>query len=427
MNARCTLFARGVVAALFLVFISGNTTPATAVGYACNVSALPLTGTRIVRVSTEAALQAAMRNLLSGDTVLLSNGIYYLSKTLYINGKSNVTIRGTSGCDGVVLVGKGMNRGGTTVPHGVWSNSLNTTVAHLTIRDTYDNTVIFNAGAQAPHVYSAKLLNSGSQFVKANPTDAANGIGINNGILEYSWMEYTNGTPANHGSGAGYTNGISALSADNWIIRGNLFKNFHTPDSATYQWNPAVLVWSRSSNTITEGNVFINVDRAVAYGLIRRTSPAHDHIGGVVRNNFVYLTPLLMSANRKLNSDATILAYDSPGTKVYHNTILLNRNINYAIEFRFSTTSSGEARNNLTDVPSHVRDGASAVFTGNYELAKPSLFVNPGAADLHLLPTATVAIDRAPPLAAVAVDFDGKGRPQGGGYDIGADEFTFNR
>jgi GH18 family chitinase len=402
---------------------SVSTTLATPARPACNVPALPLTGTRIVKVSTESALQTAMRSLLPGDTVLISNGTYHLSRTLYINAKSNVTIRGASGCDGVVLIGKGMNLGGTTVPNGVWSNSLNTTVAHLTIRDTYDNTVIFNAGAQAPHVYSVKLLNSGSQFVKANPTNAANGIGVNNGILEYSWMEYTNGTPANHGSGAGYTNGISAHSADNWMIRGNLFKNFHTPDSATYRWNPAVLMWNRSSNTITEKNTFINVDRAIAYGLIQRTAPAHDHIGGVIRNNFVYLTPTLMSANRKLNSDATIIVDDSPGTKVYHNTILSNGNINYAIEFRFRTTVSGEGRNNLTDLPIHVRDGASAVFTGNYGLARPFLFVNPAAADLHLLSTATVAINKAPALTGVATDLDGQARPQGAGYDIGADEF----
>jgi hypothetical protein len=30
--------------------------------------------------------------------------------------------------------------------------------------------------------------------------------------------------------GIGYTNGLSLLAADNWVIRNNLFKNFHTPD-----------------------------------------------------------------------------------------------------------------------------------------------------------------------------------------------------
>ena len=42
---------------------------------------------------------------------------------------------------GVVLAGKGMNNFQCRRhrPFGVWSNSRNTTIAHLTIRDTWDN------------------------------------------------------------------------------------------------------------------------------------------------------------------------------------------------------------------------------------------------------------------------------------------------
>ncbi len=120
---------------------------------ACNAPALPLAGTRVVNVATEPALQAAMNNLQPGDTVLIADGTYNLASSLYINGKDNVTIRGTSGCTGVVLAGKGMDTSSASVPFGIWSNSRNTTIAHLTIRDTWDNEIIFNSGAQAPHVY----------------------------------------------------------------------------------------------------------------------------------------------------------------------------------------------------------------------------------------------------------------------------------
>jgi hypothetical protein len=58
-----------------------------------------------------------------------------------------VTIRGLAGCDDVVLLGRGMdNPSYGSVPYGVWSNSRNTTIAHLTIRDTYDNLIVFNPG-----------------------------------------------------------------------------------------------------------------------------------------------------------------------------------------------------------------------------------------------------------------------------------------
>src|SRR3989454_927206 len=318
-------------------------------GSACSAPPLPLTGTRMVNVSTEAQLQNAVANAQTGDTIVLANGTYNLTSTLYLNGKNNVTMRGNSGCDSVILVGKGMdNANYGNVLFGIWSNALNTTIAHLTIRDTYDNAIVFNAGAQSPHVYSVKLLNAGSQFIKSNPTDPANGIGVDNGVIEYSWMEYTAGPPAtDHGAGVGYTNGISAHTADNWIIRNNVFKNFHTPDAAAYLWNPAVLMWNHSQNTLTEKNIFINVDRAIAYGLTNQTTGT-DHSGGTIRNNFVYLQPGLMSAARTANSDGTIIVWDSPNTKVYHNTVLTNGNVVKSIEFRFVTTE-GEASNNLAD------------------------------------------------------------------------------
>ena len=407
-----------VLVSLLAVAVAGHAQTA------CNAPTLPLTG-NIVNVSNDGQLQAAMSNLQAGDTILLADGTYHLNvtDTLFINGKNNVTIRGTSGCDGVVLMGLGMDvdLGSGNVPHGVWSNSLNTTIAHLTIRDTWDNTLIFNSGAQSPHVYSVKLLNSGSQFIKANPTDIPSGNGVNNGIVEYSWMEYTNGTPADHGAGVGYTNGISAHAADNWIIRGNVFKNFHTPDNAAYLWNPAVLMWNHSTNTTTERNTFINVDRAVAYGLFQ--NPPYDHQGGVIRNNFVYLQPNLMSPGRKAGSDGSIIAWDSANTSIDHNTILANDNIFYAIEFRFSTSTNGNARNNLSDLTVHLRDLATATLSGNLSSATPGFFVNPAAADLHLLPTASLAIDQAATLLSVIDDFDGNSRPQGGAYDIGADEY----
>ena len=132
-----------------------------------NAPSLPITGARIVNVATEAQLQTAMGNLQNGDTILLANGTYNLTSSLYINGRHNVTIRGTSGSTNVVLAGKGMdNSNYGSVPFGIWSNGTNTTIAHLTIRDAWDNEIIFNSGAQSPRVYGVRLINSGSQFIK---------------------------------------------------------------------------------------------------------------------------------------------------------------------------------------------------------------------------------------------------------------------
>jgi hypothetical protein len=309
------------------------------------------------------------------------------------------------------------------VPFGIWANGTNITIAHLTIRDTWDNEIIFNSGAQSPHVYCVRLLNSGSQFIKSNPTDVNAGLGVNNGVIEYCWFEYTGSPPDDHGSGTGYFNGISAHAAQNWIVRGNLFKNLHNPDTAAYLWNPAVLFWRHSINTLTEQNTFLNVDRAVAYGL-DNTTPYFDHAGGVIRNNFVVLTNGLLSASRKAGSDGSIIAWNSPGTQVDHNSVLLNGNEFYAVEFRFSTTTNGTARNNLADAPIHLRDSATAALSGNLLTAVSGMFVNSTNADLHLVASATNAIDHAPTLGSVTNDFDGDTRPRGASSDIGADEFV---
>jgi hypothetical protein len=66
------------------------------------------------------------------------------------------------------------------------------------------------------------------------------------------------------------------------------------------------------------------------------------------------------------------------------------------------------------------------VLNSNLATAVPALFVNPAAADLHLLASATNAIDKAPFVSTVTNDFDGDRRPKGSNSDIGADEFTTN-
>jgi hypothetical protein len=409
-----------LIGALF-VFGLERASGQTAGSPCISAPSLPITGTRVVSVASETQLQNAIGNLQAGDTIVLANGTYNLTSTLYVNGIDNVTIRGTSGCDNVVLVGHGMdNANYGSVPHGVWSNAWNTVIAHLTIRDVYYHLTIFNAGAQSPHVYNLKLVNAGEQFIKSNPTSSTEGV--DNGIMEYSVLEYTAGPPiTDHGGGVGYTNGLSIHTADGWIIRRNLFKNFHTPDSSANRWNPAVLIWNHSTNTLTERNTFINVDRAIAYGLYDNNGS--DHQGGTIRNNFFYLQPGLISARRKAGSDAQIIVWDSPGTKVYHNTVLTNSNVFLSIEMRFNTAGA-EVRNNLADAPLGTRDGGSFSQSGNFLSATASLFVDPSAGNLHLKNTATAAIDKAPVLASVMDDIDGDPRPLGAGYDIGADEFA---
>ncbi|MEM7255939.1 MAG: hypothetical protein AAF404_00980, partial [Pseudomonadota bacterium] len=157
------------------------------------------------------------------------------------------------------------------------------------------------------------------------------------------------GTPRtdHDGAGIGYTNGVDVHAGQRWRVRNNLFKNLSTPDTADHQWNAAVLMWRGARDTITENNVFINVDRAIAYGLGEKP---HDHRGGVIRNNVVLMAAGLYSRKRRLNADASVLVWHSPETQVLHNTVVTNGNTPFSIEARFDATQVTMA-NNLTDAP----------------------------------------------------------------------------
>jgi hypothetical protein len=287
----------------------------------------------------------------------------------------------------------------------VGGNVRGVTIASLTIRDVYYHPIMLNAGAQSPLVHNVRLVNAGQQLLKANPDGT--GGGVDNGIVEYSVIEYDTV------SRDYYTNGVDVHTGDNWIIRHNVFRNLRAPQGQLA--GPAILMWNGSTNTLVDGNTFINCQREIALGLIERTP--NDHSGGIVRNNFIY---------RSLSGDSAIYVADSPGTHVLHNTILISRTYPSPIEYRFPHTTGVVIANNVLDGSIAARDGATGSVAGNYTNATGTLFANPASGDLHLRPTAAVLLNQ---LAIVptnaALDWDGQPRAVGT-TDIGADEYVEN-
>src|SRR5919198_2716292 len=372
------------------------------------VPALPPPTGAVVNVSTESQLQAAIQQLASNTTILIAPGTYQLTSTLYINGSyTNVTIRGSVGDrDSVVLKGPGMSVAAYgNAPYGIWTggNVQGITIANLTIRDFYYHPIIFNAGTQRPRVYNVHLIDAGQQFLKSNPDGA--GGGVNDGIVEYSVIEYT--TTARDA----YVNGIDVHTGANWIIRDNVFRNLVAPPGGLA--GPALLMWNHSSNTIAERNLFINCARGISYGL---QVVGFDHSGGIIRNNMIF-----RGAGQP--GDVGIMVADSPNTQVLNNTVFLSGTYGTPIEYRFAGTQNVVIGNNLLDGALWARDGATGVEAANLPGAQASMFVNASTGDLHLVASATSAIDRGLNSAAVTSDFDGEARPQGSAYDIGADEF----
>ena len=315
--------------------------------------------------------------------------------------------------------------GGVPMGISVW-HAQNVTIANLSIGQVYDDAIEIRGdlGASAVTAYHVHLFDTGEQFIKVDPSNS--GVGASNSAVEYSSIEYTAGPPkTDHGGGLGYTNGIDIHDGQNWLIAHNLIQNLHIPDSyGANLWNPAILVWDHSSDVTVEGNTLINCDRAIAFGLMEQ-SGGHDNQGGVIRNNFVSLSPGLFSSSRKANSDGQIILWDSPNSQVLNNTILTNGNSLESIEVRWTT--GAVVQNNLADAPIGTRDGGTYTSGGNYLSAVPSMFVNPATGDLHLVDnsaTQASVINKATALANDPTDWDGDPRAVGSPTNIGADAFT---
>jgi hypothetical protein len=406
--------ARGLFLTSLLVTAGATVAPAQQLAAPPSAPQLPAPLGPIVSVSSAAELEAAVDALTSGTTILIQPGTYQLSRELRIrNGVTGVSLRGaTNSRDDVVILGSGMETPGVNIGVKV-ENAQDVQIANLSIGQAFHHPIQLQGeqGAERVHVYNVRLFDAGEQFLKST-VDPQNPNGVDQVTVEYSAFEYTNIGPSH-----GYTQGIDAHHAAGWVIRYNLFRNIRVPATAQYRQRPAILMWAGSRDTLVYGNTFINCERGIIFGLGPLAPYANSHSGGAIFNNMIYRT-------EPVNADAGISIWDSPGTRVFHNTVIQNGTYRNAIEYRFPSTTGVLIVNNLTDGAIAQRDDAQATVIGNVTDAQPGLFVNAAAGDLHLLPTATQAIDRGVALTEVAVDWDGQPRPAGAGSDIGADEVS---
>jgi hypothetical protein len=367
----------------------------------------------VIDVSTVPELEAAVAGLTSGQVIRIAAGRYALTQQLRIrNGVTNVALVGATGNrDAVVIVGSGMNTPGVNIAIKV-ENAQDVRIADLSVGEAFWHPIQLQGemGAERVRVSNVRLFDAGQQFLKSTVDYAGEMNGVDDVIVENSLIEFTVIGPPE-----GYTEGIDVHHGANWIIRNNLFRNFRVPAGATYVNRPCVLMWGGSRNTTVTGNTFINCERAIIFGQGGEVA-GNSHSGGLIVNNFIY-------RKEPQHADAGISIWDSPGTRVYHNTVIQNGTYPAAIECRFASTTGVEIINNLTDGLILQRDNASALVTKNYTTATPSLFVNPAGRDLHLLPTAAVAIDQGRTIG-VTLDWDMEARPNGAAPDLGADEWV---
>jgi hypothetical protein len=188
-------------------------------------------------------------------------------------------------------------------------------------------------------------------------------------------------------------------------VKNNLFRNIRGPNSKEVT-GPTILFWGGARNTTVENNVMVNCNQYISFGLVnnKEAEGVHDHEGGIIRNNIIWREPGAVQG-----PEGGIMVRDSPGTKVLHNTVILNGTFAPgAIEYRWC--DNVVIANNLTDGPIWQREAASAIVVNNVLVKDMSFFSAPAKGDMRLAAKAAGVLDQVPLLAECLLDIDGQKR-----------------
>jgi hypothetical protein len=347
-------------------------------------------------------LVKAVARARSGDTILVDDGIYHLSRPIVLR-TPGVTLRGRSGDrDRVVLRGQGLTELDVGVAVAIGASDV--TVADLTI-----GWVRFHAiqvrGEAAPQrvvIHNVRLADTGQQLLKGSTAhDARRAV---DGLIACSLFEYSDAAPSD------YTNGIDMLAADRWTVRDNVIRRVRGPVPSRSA-GPAILFWAGSRQIVIERNLVLDSFRGIAAGL-KPQSYGPDVEDCSIRNNVV--------VNLEPWADEGIEANAARDVRIHHNTVLVEGTLPWSVSVRYPDTAA-TVQNNLISRRIAGRNGATLSEAGNVDGAQRTWFVDAAGGDFHLGPGAPMFEGR-DPIAEVPTEFDGRVRSADHGITAGAFE-----
>lgn len=375
-------------------------------------------------------LPQIVRDASPGTVILLEDGTYTIGPDGEGNRRlqfhtANVTLRSVSNdANAVVLDGEYRTN------EMIFIDADDVTIAHITITHAVDHGIHVTAPSGGPSIrgtvlYGLRLLDNGEQFVKVNANGDRTGW-ADEGRLECSFFRLTDeGRPnIEPNPGGCYTGGIDTHGGRSWVIRQNRFEDIYCTTGGLAEH--AIHFWSASRDTLVEHNVIVNCARGIGFGLVEDGSdrPYSDdpypgvgyigHYDGIIRGNAIV-------ANIPWYDTGVELA-QARGARVYHNTVVSNDDATgffSSIDYRFANTDV-TIRNNIVRRITN-RNGASGTVDTNLEGAGFSLFEDAPGGDVHLLASASDAIDQGVAVDEAGVDIDGETRDEGA-PDLGADE-----
>jgi len=304
-----------------------------------------------VIVSTAEQLRSALEKVAQtniGSTIVLEDGRYMLSGAPLKISTEHVTIRSRSGIrEKVIISGQGMDKGvGTLIDVSADYFSL----VGVTLQNSMWHLIQVRAEQDVDFFYmeNCVLQDSGQQLLKVS--GGKTGPYADFGIVKNSLFQYTAGIGPNY-----YIGGIDAHRSANWLVQNNVFKNIASPAKRVAEH--AIHFWSDSSDIRTIGNLIINSDRGIGYGLNDSEKQSR---GGIISNNVIIHT-----ATNHPFPDVGIALESSPNTVIRHNTIFLTSSYPNAIEYRFKKTHGVVIEGNVTNKAIKKRNGADATLINN--------------------------------------------------------------
>jgi hypothetical protein len=390
---------------------------------------LPGPSGTVVHVASVSELENAVNNAVPDSTILVADGTYKLDGVYLRFDTPGLTLRSASGDrEAVILDGNYIT---TEIVQIVASD---VTIADLTLREAYYHPIHVMSSSAGDTlntlIYNVHIIDPGEQAIKINP--AAEGHYADDGLIACSHIELTDsGRP--HIRNNCYTGGIDAHQARGWVIRDNLIEGFWCESGLSEH---GIHMWRGCRDTLVERNLLHDNARGIGFGLVTsgeaRVYPDGpcptaeggyvDHYGGIIRNNFVSTSRAELFASQ-VGFDCGICLWQACGAQVLHNTVASTQAPFSSIEWRFDNTDIDVANNLVTH---NLMDrGGTARLSSNLAYQALTTFVDGAGEDLHLVSSATAAIDQGAGLATGLCDddVDGDPRPMGVARDIGADEY----
>lgn len=378
-----------------------------------------------VTPSQAGQLSSIVYNASPDTTILLADGNYPTSTLNFHNPR--VTLRSQSGNrENVILDGQ------YSAGEIIYIEADHVTIADLTVKRAYYHAIHVVGGGYYATLYNLHIIDAKEQFVKINPSG---GDYTDYGTLACSELELTDTgrsyIEANPTPGfLCYTGGLDAHQSWDWTVRDNTIENIYCTNGGLAEH--AIHFWNSSRNPTVERNTILNNARGIGFGLgtsggqrIYPDDPLSgtglspndvQHIGGVIRNNFVF-------ANFS-GFDTGIGLEQAWGVDIYHNTVYSTQG-GLGIDIRFEN-SNPVVKNNLINPNISLRNGGSMSQSAANVSASAGMFVDLPNGDLHLVSTATQAIDKGVGLGGdTSADIDGDSRDAQ--PDVGADELASQR